>query len=295
MSAAPWPAPAKLNLFLHVTGRRPDGNHELQTLFQLIDLQDELSVLVRPDGRLTLTGGPPGVPAEEELTLRAARLLRDRAGLPQLGAELGLVKRIPVGGGLGGGSSDAATVLVALNELWGIRWDIERLAALGLELGADVPVFVRGGNAVARGIGERLEPVALPPRSYAVVYPGAPVSTRSAFQAPELTRNSAEIIISGCLLPNAHDAVLPGHNDLEPVVAARHPAVRAALDWLSARGTSARLTGSGACVFAIYPDRNAAQAALGGMPAGWMGFAVDGLERSPLIDRLAAARSVARR
>jgi 4-diphosphocytidyl-2-C-methyl-D-erythritol kinase len=293
--SAGWPAPAKLNLFLHVTGRRPDGYHELQTLFQLIDLEDEIDIEVRHDGQFTVTGGAPGVAPDEDLVVRAARLLRARAGLASLGADFGLRKRIPVGGGLGGGSSDAATVLVALNELWAIHWGTDRLAGLGLELGADVPVFVHGNNALGRGVGERLDPVALPRRAFAVIFPGTPVATASAFQAPELTRNSPEITISGCLSPIAHDAQLPGRNDLEPVVAARHAAVRAALDWLSARGSPARLTGSGACVFAVCADRGAAQAALAGMPAGWTGFAVEGLERSPLLARVLAERSGARR
>ncbi len=292
MSADCWPAPAKLNLFLHVTGRRTDGYHELETLFQLIDLADELRIRVRRDGVIERSGGPAGVPAEEDLVVRAARLLRARAGDPELGAEIDLVKRIPVGGGLGGGSSDAATALVALNELWGLGFDLERLAALGLELGADVPVFVRGENAVARGVGERLEPVALPPRAFAIVFPGAPVSTAEAFQAPELTRNSQAITIPGSPLPSGPGAELPGRNDLEPVVAARHPAVRAALGWLGARG-AARMTGSGASVFAAYADRAAAQAALDGLPAGWTGFVAEGLHRSPLAARLAAERGAA--
>jgi 4-diphosphocytidyl-2-C-methyl-D-erythritol kinase len=289
VSAAPWPAPAKLNLFLHVTGRRADGYHELETLFQLIDLGDELRIQVRRDGVIERTGGAAGVPAEQDLVVRAARLLRARAGAAELGAEIDVVKRIPVGGGLGGGSSDAATVLVALNELWGLRWEPARLAAVGLDLGADVPVFVRGENALGRGVGELLEPVSLPPRAFAVVFPGAAVSTAEAFQAPELTRNSPAITIPGSPLPSGDGAQLPGRNDLEPVVAARHPAVRAALDWLGARG-AARMTGSGASVFAVCADRRAAQAALDGLPAGWTGFVAEGLSRSPLAARLAAER-----
>jgi 4-diphosphocytidyl-2-C-methyl-D-erythritol kinase len=289
MSAGFWPAPAKLNLFLHVIGRRADGYHELETLFQLIDLADELGIRVRRDGVIERRGGPDGLPADEDLVVRAARLLRARAGDPALGAEIELVKRIPVGGGLGGGSSDAATALVALNLLWGLGLDAGRLAALGLELGADVPLFVHGVNAVARGVGERLEPVALPPRAFAIVFPGTPVSTAEAFQAPELTRNSRAITIPGSPLPSGPGAELPGRNDLEPVVAARHPAVRAALEWLGARG-AARMTGSGASVFAAYADRREAQAALVGLPAGWTGFVAEGLHRSPLAARLAAER-----
>jgi 4-diphosphocytidyl-2-C-methyl-D-erythritol kinase len=287
MSEAPWPAPAKLNLFLHVTGRRADGYHELETVFQLIDLADELRIAVRRDGVITRTGGPAGVPAEQDLVVRAARLLRARAADPDLGAEIDVLKRIPVGGGLGGGSSDAATVLVALNDLWGLHWGRERLAALGLELGADVPVFVHGENAVARGVGERLEPVALPWQAFVVVVPGISVSTAEAFQAPELTRNSEAITIPGSPLPIEAGVPLPGRNDLEPVVVARHPAVRAALEWLGARG-AARMTGSGASVFAGFADRPRAAAALAGLPAGWTGFVAEGLHRSPLDARLAA-------
>jgi len=294
VSTAPWPAPAKLNLFLHVTGRRADGYHELETLFQLIDLADELRIRVRRDGVIERTGGAAGVPAEQDLVVRAARLLRARAGDPQLGAEIEVRKRIPVGGGLGGGSSDAATVLVALNELWGLGWEPARLAAAGLALGADVPVFVHGDNAVARGVGELLEPVPLPPRTFAVVYPGVAVATTEVFQAPELTRNSPAITIPGSPLPYGGGAQLPGRNDLQPVVAARHPAVRAALEWLGARG-AARMTGSGASVFAVFADRRAARAALEGLPAGWTGIVAEGLHRSPLAARLAAERDAGHR
>ncbi len=294
MNTAAWPAPAKLNLFLHVTGRRADGYHELETLFQLIDLADELRIRVRPDGVIERSGGPDGVPADQDLVVRAARLLRARAGQPELGAEIELEKRIPVGAGLGGGSSDAATALVALNELWQLGLGTERLAALGLELGADVPVFVRGENAVARGVGERLEPVALPPRVYAVVFPGTPVSTAEAFQAPELTRNSPSITIPGSPLPSGRGAEPPGRNDFEPVVLARHPTVRAAHAWLGARG-AVRMTGSGASVFAAYADRRAAAAALVGLPDGWTGFVAEGLKCSPLGARLAAERGAGQR
>jgi 4-diphosphocytidyl-2-C-methyl-D-erythritol kinase len=286
VSGAPWPAPAKLNLFLHVTGRRADGYHELETLFQLIDLADELSIAVRGDGRIERPEGPPGVVPADDLVVRAARMLRERAGRPDLGATLAVRKRIPQGAGLGGGSSDAATTLVALNALWGLGLSTGELGALALDLGADVPVFVHGCNAIGRGVGERLEPVALPPRAYAVVFPGLPITTREAFQAPELTRNSTPITISGFSLPGVAGAALPGRNDLEPVVAARHPAVRRALEWLGARGP-ARMTGSGACVFAPFGDRAAAEAALAGLPAGWTGFAAVGLPASPLLARLA--------
>lgn len=294
MSTAPWPAPAKLNLFLHVTGRRADGYHELETLFQVVDLCDEITIEVREDGRIERQGGAPGVAAEDDLVVRAARLLRREAGRDELGATLRVEKRIPLGAGLGGGSSDAATALVALNTLWGLGLSTEALARMGLSLGADVPVFVRGANAIARGVGEVLEPVALPPRAFAIIYPGVPVGTREAFQAPELTRNSPPITIPGFPLPGVSGAMLPGRNDLEPVVAARVPAVRAALDWLGVRAP-ARMTGSGACVFAAFGDQRAAEAALVDLPAAWTGFAVAGLEGSPLQARLAAEGADGRR
>ena len=287
MSDAAWPAPAKLNLFLHVTGRRADGYHELETLFQIVDLADDLHIRVRGDGTIARQGSNPGVGAGLDLAVRAARLLRERAGTPGLGADLEIRKRIPLGAGLGGGSSDAATTLVALNELWDLGLGVERLADLALELGADVPLFVQGENAIGRGIGERLEPVELPSMAYAIVFPGVPVATVEVFQAPELTRNSPTITMRGLPSPAVTAAGLPGRNDLESVVRARYPAVRAALDWLGARAT-ARLTGSGASVFAAFADRRAAQAALRDLPAGWSGFAVEGLRRSPLAARLAA-------
>lgn len=280
-----WPAPAKLNLFLHVTGRRADGYHELQTLFQLVDLSDELRIRVRDDGRIVRTAGPPDVPPETDLIVRAAQLLRERAGRPGLGADLAVTKRIPLGGGLGGGSSDAATTLVALDRLWGLGLGVDALADLGLQLGADVPVFVRGATALAEGVGERLAPVDVAPAWFAIVHPGIGVATGPVFQAPELTRNSVPIKIHGSFSPGWPAHELPGRNDLEPVVVARHAPVRAALGWLGRRGR-ARLTGSGACVFAAYADERAARAALAGLPAEWRGFVAAGLARSPLLERL---------
>jgi 4-diphosphocytidyl-2-C-methyl-D-erythritol kinase len=289
---APWPAPAKLNLFLHVMGRRVDGYHELQTLFQIVDLADELEVAPRRDGLLVLAGSPPGVAPEEDLVMRAARLLRTQAGEPRLGARLELRKRIPTGGGLGGGSSDAATALVALDALWGLDLGTARLAELGLTLGADVPVFVHGVTALGRGVGERLAPCELPPLWFAIVWPGVATATREVFQAPELTRNSAEITMPGLLWPGWAAGRLPGRNDLEPVVVRRHPEVAAALAWLGTRG-AARLTGSGACVFAAFASAAAANAALEGLPARWTGYVVAGLARSPLLARRAAVRHAA--
>jgi 4-diphosphocytidyl-2-C-methyl-D-erythritol kinase len=278
-----WPAPAKLNLFLHVTGRRADGYHELQTLFQLVDLADEIRIRGRDDGAIVRTAGPADVPAEDDLVVRAARRLRERAGDPTLGAEVAVTKRIPLGGGLGGGSSDAATVLVALDRLWGLGLGRDALAALGLELGADVPVFVRGSTALATGVGERLQPVEVARAWFAIVHPGVAVATGPVFQAPELTRNSETITITGSFSPGWPERDLPGRNDLEPVVRSRHAPVRAALEWLGRRGR-ARLTGSGACVFAAYADERAARAALAGLPDDWRGFVAAGLQRSPLVD-----------
>ncbi|MBS1199572.1 MAG: 4-diphosphocytidyl-2C-methyl-D-erythritol kinase [Proteobacteria bacterium] len=274
-----WPAPAKLNLFLHVTGRRPDGYHELQTVFQLLDLCDTLAFEPRPDGVIARVAGPGGLEPERDLVVRAARLLQSRTGT-SLGANLWLDKHIPMGGGLGGGSSDAATVLVALNALWGTGLDVAALAALGLELGADVPVFVRGRSAWAEGVGEVLEPVDLPARWFAVVCPAVGVSTAEVFQAPELTRNSPKITIRGFLQAG-------GRNDCEPVVTARQPEVRAAIEWLRGRG-AARLTGTGACVFAGFSTREEAAAALVGLPRRWAGFVARGLAVSPLVQRLQA-------
>jgi 4-diphosphocytidyl-2-C-methyl-D-erythritol kinase len=291
MSDPRWPAPAKLNLFLHVTGRRADGYHNLQTLFQIIDLNDEIEISVRLDGAIVRSDGPAAVAPLEDLTVRAAKALRQAAGRPELGADLRLFKRIPIGGGLGGGSSDAATVLVALNELWGLRWETDRLLRVGVELGADVPVFVQGTNALATGVGELLEPVDLPPMAFAVIFPGCPVSTVTAFQAPELTRNSPAITIVGSVLAGLGRGALPGRNDLQAVILSRYPPVREALAWLSRHG-DARMSGSGACVFAAFADVSSAEAALVGLPKAWTGFAVKGLSHSPLIERLALARAV---
>ncbi len=282
MSAAAWPAPAKLNLFLHVTGRRPDGYHEIQTVFQLIDLADHLQFTPRADGEVQRIDGPEEIPPSEDLCLRAARRLMKEGG-SGLGADIRLQKRIPIQGGLGGGSSDAATTLVALNEIWGLRLDAARLAVIGLELGADIPLFIQGNSAWGEGIGERLTPLELPERHYAVVFPGVGIRTAEVFQASELTRKTPKTTIRGFLKAG-------GHNDCEPVVAGRSPEVRQALAWLSERG-EARLTGTGSCVFAGFADRGAADAALAGLPSEWRGFVARGLDRSPLQERLAAERS----
>jgi 4-diphosphocytidyl-2-C-methyl-D-erythritol kinase len=280
-AATRWPAPAKLNLFLHVTGRRADGYHELQTLFQLIDLTDTLSITVRPDGRLERPEGPRDVPPEADLTLRAARALKEATGTP-LGATLRVHKRIPLGAGLGGGSSDAATTLLALNELWGCGLTLTELARLGLPLGADVPVFIQGSSAWAEGIGERLTPVELPERWYLIIYPGVAVSTREVFQSPELTRNSPLITIRAFFDSG-------GRNDCEPVVRARAPEVADALDWL-ARFAPARMTGTGACVFAVFGSAAEAERLAAQVPDRWMSFVARGLNTSPAHEQLPHGR-----
>ena len=280
-----WPAPAKLNLFLSVSGRRPDGLHELQTVYQLIELSDQLDFSPSADGVIARTSDIQGVAVADDLTLRAAAALRAAASRPELGVRIRLEKRIPLGSGLGGGSSDAATTLVALDRLWRLGLGIERLSAIGLGLGADVPVFVRGQSAFASGVGEALTPLALPERWYAIVYPGSGTSTREVFQATELTRNSPIVTLRDFLAWQVR-GVIP-RNDLEPVVVARYPAVRRALAWLGGRG-EARLTGSGASVFAAYATRPAAAAALDGLPGEWQGFVARGADHSPLIARRAA-------
>lgn len=285
MSAARWPAPAKLNLFLHVTGRRPDGYHELQTVFQLLDLCDWLDFEPRQDGEIRLLRGTPGVRAEDDLVVRAARLLQRETGCTR-GVQISLEKAIPLQGGLGGGSSDAATTLVALNQIWGTGLGDRALAALGLRLGADVPVFVHGRSAWAEGVGEQLVPIELPDAWFALIRPAAAVATAEVFQAPELTRNSPRITIRGFLQAG-------GRNDCEAVVAARYPEVGRALAWLGQRG-DARLTGTGACVFASFGSRDQASAALAGLPQDWLGFVVRGLATSPLLARVAVERAAAR-
>ena len=273
-----WPAPAKLNLFLHVLGRREDGYHRLQTVFQFLDLCDELSFETLADGRVLRAEGPDAIAAEDDLVVRAALALREASGTRQ-GVAIRLLKRIPVGAGLGGGSSDAATTLVALNRLWGLGLSTDALAALGLQLGADVPVFVRGQAAWAEGVGELLTPVTLPEPWYAVIAPDAHVSTAEIFGAPELRRDHAPIGFEDYLHGGAA-------NDCAPVTCARHPQVAAALGWL-ARAAPARMSGTGSAVFAEFPDARAAHAALAGLPGAWRGFVAQGLNVSPLADIIA--------
>jgi len=276
-----WPAPAKLNLFLHVTGRRADGYHELQTLFQLIDLTDTLEISVRDDGRIERPEGPKDLAPEADLTVRAARALKDASGT-RLGASLRVRKRIPLGSGLGGGSSDAATALLVLNELWDCRLALAELAALGATLGADVPVFVQGSSAWAEGVGERLTAVTLPSRWYVIIHPGVAVSTREVFQSPELTRNSPLITIRAFFESG-------GRNDCEAVVRSRSPEVAEALEWLS-RVAPAHLTGTGSCVFTAFESAAEAERLAGRVPDRWGSFVARGLDRSPLHELLRQTR-----
>ena len=280
----PWPAPAKLNLFLHILGRRPDGYHELQSCFQFVDLCDQITFQVRDDGKIRRRSDIEGVAEDDDLCIRAARSLQ-RASGTTLGADISLLKRIPIGGGLGGGSSDAATCLVALNHLWGTKMSTDELAALGLKLGADVPVFVRGRAAWAEGVGERITslypPLAPPEANYLILKPNVFVSTAVVFQDPELTRNSAPITIHGFLATG-------GRNDCLNVVRRRFSEVGQAFDWLSAHGP-ARLTGTGACVFLACETEARGREILRQVPAVWTGFLARGLNDSPLLERLAAA------
>jgi 4-diphosphocytidyl-2-C-methyl-D-erythritol kinase len=280
-----WPAPAKLNLFLHIVGRRADGYHLLQTAFQLLDWGDEVCLRLRDDGAIRRVDPLPGVSEEADLGLRAAVALRNATN-GRLGVDIAIDKRVPIGGGLGGGSSDAATVLVALNALWQTRLDTDALAAIGLTLGADVPLFVRGKSAWAEGIGELLTPIELPERWYVVVDPGVAVPTRELFQVPELTRNSPRLTI-----PLFVSGVVTG-NAFEPVARARFPGVAVALDWLGRHG-EARLSGSGGCVFATVASRDAGAALVEKCPVDMRAWVVRGVSESPLHRRLAAWRGAA--
>lgn len=277
-----WPAPAKLNLFLRITGRRADGYHALQTMFRLLDWGDTVHLRLRADGVIARTGaGASGVAEADDLMVRAAILLKKDCKSAQ-GVDIGVEKRIPQGGGFGGGSSDAASVLVALDHLWGLRLGEARLAMLGRALGADVPVFVRGRNAWAEGIGEQLQPVELPPAWYLLASPGVHAATAALFQAPDLTRDAPPVTIAGFF----SGAVLG--NAFEPVLRRREPAVEAVFKALARIGTP-RLTGSGSGCFVEFADRGSAEAALAALPAdllssGTSAWLARGAERSPLLD-----------
>ena len=274
-----WPSPAKLNLFLYITGRRADGYHDLQTLFQFLDYGDTLTVEPTADGVLRLLTPVPGVPDPQNLIVRAAALLREQAAargtLPAMaGARLAVAKRLPMGGGLGGGSSNAATVLVALNHLWQTGFSLAELAELGLQLGADVPVFVQGFAAFAEGVGERLTPVEPDEKWYLVMHPGVSIATPQVFNDPDLTRNTPKRTLLQLLQADFH-------NDCEVVARKRFREVESLLSWLLEYAPS-RLTGTGACVFAEFDTEQSARQVLELAPKGLQGFVARGVNVSPL-------------
>jgi 4-diphosphocytidyl-2-C-methyl-D-erythritol kinase len=275
-----FPAPAKLNLFLHVIGRRPDGYHMLQSVFTLIDRCDEVRLRVREDGQVRRTAELPGVPESEDLAVRAALLLKEASGSPK-GVDIEIEKRIPLGAGLGGGSSDAATVLLALDRLWETGFGADALAELGAALGADVPFFIHGSSAWVEGVGERITPIELPCLWYLVLTPPVAVPTGVVFAAPELTRNTEPLKMEDFSAQPLESVGPRFRNDLEPVVTARYPIVREHLEWLR-RHADARMTGSGSCVFASFATREEAQSVLDRLPAPMQGFVAQGIGHHPL-------------
>lgn len=274
-----WPAPAKLNLFLHINGRRHDGYHELQTLFQFIEQGDLLDFAINQTGELTLHSNISDVVANtDNLILRAAKSLQKKTATT-LGAEIWLDKKLPMGGGIGGGSSDAATTLVALNHLWDTQLSLTQLAEIGLSLGADVPVFINGLAAFAEGVGEKLIAVDLPEPWYLVVTPDVHVSTAEVFNDPQLPRDTPKLSLADLMTSN-------WHNDCQQLVAKRHPQVAKALAWLIEYAPS-RMTGTGACVFGTFTTREQAEQVFAKMPADMSGFIAKGTNKSPLMLRLA--------
>ena len=271
------PAVAKLNLFLHITGRRPDGYHNLQTLFQLLDVGDELSFTLRHDNHIALHCNNSELINEQNLVLRAARLLQQHSKCTQ-GCDIYLAKRLPMGGGLGGGSSDAATTLVALNQLWNTQLSHDELAAIGLKLGADIPVFIHGFAAFAEGVGERLQTVNPAELWYLIIAPDAHVSTAAVFQDPQLPRNTPKLGIDTLLSQS-------WRNDCQELVVSKYPQVAKALGWLLEYAPS-RMTGTGACVFGEFSSQQQALAALAKLPSDMQGFVAKGMNISPLIVRL---------
>ncbi len=276
-SSRDWPAPAKLNLFLHVVGQRADGYHLLQTVFQFLDYSDQIGFSVRPDGQLSRRSNYSTIEPENDLVIRAAWALKAETGC-DLGVDISISKQLPMGGGLGGGSSNAATTLVALNRIWSLGLSTDRLAEIGLALGADVPVFVRGHAAWAEGVGELLTEIEPEECWYLVISPDCHVPTADIFRSPDLTRNTPAITIRDFLKSG-------GHNDCEPVVRRLYPEVADALDWLG-QHAEARLTGTGACVFAGFNSREQAEKIHLSLPPKWHGFVTRGLNRSPLLARL---------
>jgi 4-diphosphocytidyl-2-C-methyl-D-erythritol kinase len=275
-----YAAPAKLNLFLHVVGRRADGYHLLQSVFTLIDAADRVRLRVRKDGLVKRVNDLPGVPSQQDLTVRAALLLKEASGTA-LGADIEVEKRLPMGGGLGGGSSDAATVLLALDRLWNTGFGAEALAEIAPALGADVPFFLFGQSAWVEGIGDELRPIEIAPRWYVVLEPPVVVPTSGIFAAPELTRNTEALKMEDFSAQPTFDSSRGFRNDLEAAVTARYPQVRSHLDWLRKHG-DARMTGSGSCVFAGFDSREAAERVIAQLPAPMKGFVARGLMRHPL-------------
>lgn len=280
-----WPAPAKLNLMLHITGRRDDGYHLLQTLFQFIEFADELAFEITDHSEIIALFEMDGVPAEQNLIIRAAKALQRHSGCT-LGAKIYLLKRLPMGGGLGGGSSDAATTLVALNHLWNLQLSSAQLAEIGLQLGADLPVFVHGHSAWAEGVGEQLQPVSLPEPWFIVINPQIEVATADIFCAKELTRDCPPITIRDLISDGVFFTDLD--NVCQAVVEERYPDIAKAIRWLNHFG-EARLTGTGACLFASFAEQSEAAAVLAQLPEQWRGFVARGCNRSPLMQRLEEA------
>ena len=279
-SAIYWPAPAKLNLFLHITGQRADGYHLLQSVFQFLHWGDELAFEITDDGLITRQTAIAGVAEADDLIIRAARLLQQSSGTKS-GVNIKIKKILPMGGGLGGGSSDAATTLVVLNQLWKTAYTRQQLATLGLTLGADVPVFVHGIAAFVEGVGEQISAIEPPEKWFLVVHPQINVSTAKIFNDSGLTRDCATIRIcdlSGAVLSNV----------CEPIACSHYPEIAEAIKWLSGYNRHARMTGTGACVFAEFDSQHEAEALLQRLPEKWQGFVAKGVNQSPLYQQLAA-------
>ena len=275
------PAPAKLNLFLHITGQREDGYHDLQTVFQLLDYSDEISLSLRDDGIIKRVKGLENVPEEIDLCIRAAKILKE-ATQTFLGVDISIQKILPIGGGIGGGSSDAATVLLGLNKLWDCKLSIDELAELGLKLGADVPVFIRGHSAWAEGVGEQIKPIKMPKKWFLVIYPKISVSTAKIFNDQALTRDCEPIKIARFLEGNSFNK---HSNVFEPIVRKQYPPIAEALEWLS-MFSNAQLTGTGSCLFASFEREEDAKQVLGKLPKKWQGFVAKGVNQSPCLPLL---------
>lgn len=268
-----WPSPAKLNLFLHITGRNEQGYHLLQSVFQLVDLADQLAFEVNQTGNINLITPIEGVNNQDNLIVKAAQLLRPEKKA-NLGCDIRLKKCLPMGGGIGGGSSNAATTLVALNHLWQLGHSLDELAQLGLQLGADVPIFVQGNSAFAEGVGEVLTPMNLPSKTFLIVYPHCHISTAKVFASADLPRNTAKISIDDYHFEQTH-------NDCQEIVCKSHPKVAKILHHLLEYAPS-RMTGTGACVFAVFDNLDHANEVLETLPDGCQGFVAKGVNRSPL-------------